>query len=71
MDVGTFPSDLDLPAESVKGVLLSQVAHYLSPQAIFESLQKSFVWLKPDGGAYFDGDFSIKSFSRFFSRRSG
>ena len=46
--LGRFPQ-FDLPANSLQGILLSQVAHYLSPEEIESGFRNAHLWLKPSG----------------------
>lgn len=47
--VGGIPSGLTLQKESVSAILVARVLHFLSPEAIQESLIKMKNWLMPNG----------------------
>lgn len=44
-----FPEELDLPAESINGVLISRLFHFFSGEIIRESLKKVRSWLRSGG----------------------
>jgi SAM-dependent methyltransferase len=46
---GGFPEDLNLEPESLEGVLISQVLHFLDGERIQEGLKKIHNWLTPGG----------------------
>ena len=51
-----FPEELDLPAESVDGVLISRLFHFFSGQRIRESLKKVCSWIRPGGKVFIVSD---------------
>lgn len=51
--VGRMPQDLDFKEESLSGILVARVLHFLTGQEIMESLHKIFKWLTPKGKVFF------------------
>jgi len=47
-----FPEELDMPEESVDGVLVSRLFHFFTGDRIRESLRKIHSWLKPGGKVF-------------------
>ena len=47
-----FPEKLDLPEETVDGVLVSRLFHFFTGSRIRESLRKIHSWLKPEGKVF-------------------
>jgi len=51
-----FPEELELPMESINGVLISRLFHFFSGQRIRESLKKTYSWLKTGGKIFIVAD---------------
>ena len=51
-----FPEELDLPAESINGVLISRLFHFFSGERIRESLKKVRSWLRSGGKVFIVAD---------------
>lgn len=51
-----FPEELDLPPESIDGVLISRVFHFFSGERIRESLRKVHFWLRSGGKVFIVAD---------------
>ena len=49
---GIFPDEINLKANSVRGVLISRVIHFLTGEEIKKGLDKLHNWLKKDGKLY-------------------
>jgi SAM-dependent methyltransferase len=47
--LGHFPSETSFESESLSGVLIAQVMHFLTGNDITEGLNKIYQWLKPGG----------------------
>ncbi len=48
-----FPEELDLPADTIDGILISRVFHFFTGSRIRESLLKIYRWLKPGGEGFY------------------
>ncbi len=48
-----FPTETNLPNNSVENILCCRVAHFLNPQEIEIALDKIYNWLAPKGRLYF------------------
>lgn len=51
-----FPEELDLPAESIDGVLISRVFHFFSGERIRQSLRMVHSWLRTGGKIFIVND---------------
>ncbi len=49
---GSFPSEIDLPENSLKSILISRVMHFLRPDEFVLALQKIHKWLVSGGKMY-------------------
>jgi SAM-dependent methyltransferase len=47
-----FPEELDLPADTIDGILISRVFHFFTGSRIRQSLQKIHSWLRPGGKVF-------------------
>ena len=47
-----FPEELDLPAGTIDGILVSRVFHFFTGERIRESLRKVHDWLSPGGKVF-------------------
>ena len=47
-----FPEELDLPADTIDGILISRVFHFFTGERIRESLRKIHSWLRPGGKVF-------------------
>ena len=52
LSAGHFPSDISLPNSSLKGILASQVLHFLTGHEIEHAVNKMYRWLKPGGKVF-------------------
>lgn len=48
----TFPKDLDFEAQSLSGILMSQILHFLDGETLELGLHKCFQWLEKGGRIY-------------------
>ena len=51
-----FPEELDLPENTIDGVLISRLFHFFTGERIRESLRKVYAWLKPGGKVFIVAD---------------
>lgn len=63
---GYFPHDLDFPPNSLSGILVSRILHFLSGHEIEIALKKMLTWLEPNGKIFIVAETPYKQlFERF------
>ena len=51
-----FPEELDLPGDTIDGILISRVFHFFTGARIRDSLRKIHSWLRPGGKVFIVAD---------------